>query len=124
MLLLDRSAEATLAECTEGPQDRAKNGKDYSAACKKTFPGRLVRLHQDLLELLDPALLDLVVPQGWTRDLTENACCELRRWDSPTARTRRKRNFGEGSARQQLRLREVRATWQQLGFGSPPALVA
>jgi len=118
--VVGEGAEATLAKCTEGPADRA--GRHYSAACKKTFPGRLARLHRDLLQLLDPTLLTLVVPQGWTLDLTENACCELRRWD--TARTHRKRNFAERAARQQQRLLEVKATWRQLGFASPPALVA
>ena len=115
-------AEATLATCTEGPADRASRAGSYSAACKRTFPERLARLHRDLRQLLDPALLALVVPQGWTLDLTENACCELRRWD--TARAHRKRNFAERAARQQQRLQEVRATWRQLGFASPPALVA
>ena len=120
--VVGEGAEATLAECTEGPQGRSKNGKTYSAACQKTFPKRLKVLHEELRQLLDPALLALVCPQGWTLDLTENACCELRRWDK--ARTRRKRNLGERAARQQQRLREVRATYRQLGFASPPALVA
>lgn len=114
-------AEDTLAACTKGRQDRTKNGKTYSAACKKTFPERLKHLHGELVKLLDPALLALVVPQGWTLDLTENACCELRRWD--TARTHRRRNFAERVARQQQRLTEVRATWRELGFKTPPALV-
>jgi len=114
-------AEDTLVACTKGPQDRTSAGS-YSAACKKTFPERLKHLHGELVKLLDPALLALVVPQGWTLDLTENACCELRRWDR--ARTHRKRNFAERAARQQQRLQEVSATWRQLGFASPPALVA
>ena len=104
-------AEDTLVACTEGPQER-------TAACKKTFPERLARLHQDLLQLLDPRLLELVVPQRWTLDLTENACCELRRWDK--ARKHRKRNFAGRVARQQQRLREVKATWRELGFKTEP----
>ena len=81
-------AEATLAECTEGPTDGAADSKgkwQYSPACKKTFPARLKVLHERMLHLLDARLLALVVPQGWTLDLTENACCELRRWDKPRA---------------------------------------
>ena len=116
-------AEATLAECAEGPTDGAADSKgkwQYSPACRKTFPARLKVLHERLLQLLDARLLALVVPQGWTLDLTENACCELRRWDK--ARTHRKRDLAGSSQRQQQRLQEVGATWRQLGFAMPPAL--
>ena len=116
-------AEATLADCTKGPTDGATDSKgkwQYSAACRKTFPARLKVLHEALLQRLDARLLALAVPQGWTLDLTENACCELRRWDK--ARTHRKRDLARSIQRQQQRLKEVRATWRQLGFATPPAL--
>ena len=61
--------------------------------------------------------MELVVPQSWTLDLTENACCELRRWDK--ARKHRKRD-GKKMERQQKRLEQLRATWQELGFTSMP----
>ena len=57
------------------------------------------------------------MPQGWTLDLTENACCELRRWDK--ARMHRKRGCN-AEERQQKRLEQLRATWQELGFASMP----
>ena len=76
----------------------------------------------ELLQLLDARLLALVVPQVWTLDLTENACCELRRWDNARARARRKRDLAGSRQRQQQRLEEVRATWRQLDFATPPAL--
>ena len=78
---------------------------------------RLAKLHETLREQLDPKVLELVVPQGWTLDLTENACCELRRWDK--ARNHRKRD-GKKMERQQKRLEQLRATWQELGFTSMP----
>ena len=129
-VVVGEGAEATVAECTEGPRDRVakvdrKTGRrtwQYSAACRKTFAGRLQALHRSLLQHLDKKLLALVVPQGWTLDLTENACCELRRWDH--ARTHRKRSQAGRSERQQQRLQEVGATWRELGFTSPPALAA
>eukprot|EP00975_Prorocentrum_lima_P007483 1605350-Prorocentrum_lima.AAC.1 len=120
-------AYRTLVDCTDGPRDgkwvkKGKEGKkkewEFSSKCKKTFPDRLKQLHARLLELLDPELLKLVVPQGWTLDLTENACCELRRWDH--ARTHRKRNQDEKKTRQRQRLKEIRETWQLLGFISLP----
>ena len=83
----------------------------------KRFKQRLEKLHEILREQLDPKVLELVVPQGWTLDLTENACCELRRWDK--ARKHRKRG-GTAAERQQKRLVQLRATWRQLGFTSMP----
>ena len=120
-------AEQTLVDCTECPRDgkwvkkgknKEKNVWEYSSKCKETFPERLKQLHARLLELLDPELMKLVVPQGWTLDLTENACCELRRWDH--ARTHRKRNQEDKDARQKQRSKEIRDTWQMLGFSSLP----
>lgn len=119
-------AAATLVKYTDGRADGAYNQQGkwvYSAACKKTFDERLARLHADLLVLLDPALLRLVTPQGWTLDLTEGACCELRRWDS--ARSHRARGSAEERvARQRQRLVELQATWEMLGFAQPPRLIA
>ena len=115
-------AEAILVECTTGPADGSYD-KDgvwrYSSTCRKTFPERLRRLHEELVKLLDPKLLELVVPQGWTLDLTENACCELRRWDH-ARRKRRRGCMAEQTKRQQKRLEQLRATWQELGFTSMP----
>ena len=93
-----------------------------AAATGKSNKERLAELHSRLLELLDPALLLLVVPQGWTKDLTEHACCELRRWDE--ARKHRPRNAKGKEQRQKQRIEELRATWQLLGFAAPPRLVA
>ncbi len=123
-------AEAVLVECTAGPSDGklVKSRRDkkgvwrFSAACRKTFARRLKSLHENLRRLLDPKLLDLVVPQGWTLDLTENACCELRRLDK--APKHRKRGMALRSERQQKRLVQLRATWRQLGFTTPPKLCA
>ncbi len=121
--VVGEGAESTLVECTDGRNDgkwHCSNRKGvkqrkwhYSAACKKTFHERLNQLHQSLVELLDERLLQLVVPQGWTLDLTENACCELRRWDK--AKMHRKRG-GDSEERQRNRLVQLRATWQLLGF--------
>ena len=122
--VVGRGAEDTLADCTKGPTDGAMGSKgkwQYSTACRKTFPSRLRVLHEELLQRLDARLLALVVPQGWTLDLTENACCELRRWDK--AHMHRKRDLARSKKRQQQRLKEVRVTWRQLGFATPPALV-
>ena len=83
---------------------------------------RLAELHARLLELLDPVLLELVVPQGWTTDLTEHACCELRRWDK--AREHRPRNTEGKEERQKHRIEELRATWRLFGFAAPPHVVA
>ena len=111
-------------DCTDGPRDgkwvkkRKKVEWEFSSKGKETFPEKLKQLHARLLELLDPELLKLVVPQGWTLDLTENACCELRRWDH--ARTHRKRSQADKEARQKQRLEEIRETWQMLGFSSLP----
>ena len=112
-------AETVLVECTAGPCDgRDKQGVwRCSAACRKTFKQRLEKLHETLREQLDPKVLEPVVPQGWTLDLTENACCELRRLDK--ARNHRKRD-GQKNERQQKRLEQLRATWQELGFTSMP----
>ena len=123
--VVGEGAEAVLAECTAGRTDGTTDEKGkwhYSTTCKKTFAGRLKTLHENLTSFLDPILLELVVPQGWTLDLTENACCELRRWDK--AQTHRKRCLAESQERQRQRLREVRATWRQLGFAAAPALAA
>ena len=118
-------ADAALVGSTEGRADGAydKKGKwHYSTGCRATFDDRLRRLHKSLLDLLDPALLQIVVPQGWTLDLTENACCELRRWDN--ARTHRRRGSQAAKEeRQQARLEELRVTWQLMGFEEPPQLV-
>ena len=108
-------AVATLAKCM---QEKALPPN----AGQKTLTRELKKLHSSLMELLDASLLSLVVPQGWTLDLTENACCELRRWDE--ARSHRKRERREVASRQEQRLRELRATWKELGFKTPPALVA
>ena len=67
-------------------------------------------LHESLLELLDPKLLALVVPQGWTLDLTENACCELRRWDK-ARKHRRRSGADEREKRQQRRLQQLQQVW-------------
>ena len=86
---------------------------------------RLEHLHARLLELLDPALLRRVAPQGWTLDLTEHACCELRRWDTRRAAGRLHRTRPDGGTqRQQERAEELRATWSLMGFTAPPPLVA
>ena len=120
--VVGQGAEDVLVKCTLGPRDqfRDKKGKcHYTTACKETFNERLRWLHNDLLRLLDPKMIRLVVPQGWTLDLTENACCELRRWDY--ARNHRKRD-GSYDERQQIRLTEVWSTWKELGFLAPPDL--
>lgn len=123
--VVGQGAEATLAACTVGGRDGARDKKGkwrFSAQCRRTFASRLRALHESLVALLDPAVLRLVVPQGWTLDLTENACCELRRWDA--ARTHRRRCVVGSDERQRQRIREVGQAWRQLGFPAPPALVS
>ena len=115
-------AESVLVACTVGPRDgrQEKGVWRYSTETRKTCHQRLKSLHENLCELLDPHLLKIVVPQGWTLDLTENSCCELRRWDK--ARKHRKRKGAAAlEERQKKRLVQLRATWQQLGFASMPA---
>ena len=89
-----------------------------TVATGKSDNERLADLNARLLELLDPVLLQLVVPQGWTKDLTEHACCELSRWDK--ARRHRLRKTVGNTQRQQQRMQELRATWQLLGFDAEP----
>ena len=117
-------AEAVLVGCTAGCNDGAFDKKGrwrFSLASKKQFFKRLRSLHESLIELLDAKLLKLVVPQGWTLDLTENACCELRRWDK--ARKHRTRNGSvEREKRQQKRLQQMQQIWPLLGFTERPQL--
>lgn len=122
-VIVGAGAADVMTACTEGPkEDTAKN--------RRLSGGRLETLHANLLELLDARILALTVPQGWTLDLTEHACCELRRWDARRgnkhSRLQRARpgNPADRAKRQGKRLQELREIWQMLGFARPPALVA
>jgi hypothetical protein len=64
--------------------------------------------------------LPLVCPQGWTLDLTENACCELRRWEG--ARCHRTRNLTEQDRRNHERAGDFAVVWRHIGLPAPPPL--
>lgn len=120
-------AETVLVKCTEGTaagRTDAKGRWQFTAQCKATFESRLLALHETVREHLNKDLVSLVVPQGWTLDLTENACCELRRWTDARGHRKRDSNADRKAQRQNRRVQEVSATWKLLGFEEPPALCA
>ena len=106
-------------------------GKQYDARVaygQLALRADLVRVHEKLLVELDvPFLEACVCPRGWSLDLTEHACCELRRFDDAVARVgagkrpRRWRSFGAPvEDRQARRRRRIGLAWKMLGFKAMP----
>ena len=110
-------AAAQLVKCTAGCANYE------SSACIATFGSRLQKLHMQLQQTIDPTLLELINPQGWTIDLTENALCELRRWDQSRCHRIRQADPCLVEARRQQRLLELASVWKMLGFTEPPELI-
>ena len=99
----------------------AKSVVEACTACheNKTLMHRLHILHSRIQPSLDATLVQYVAPyqSGWTIDMTENACCELRRWDK--AKNHRHREASTMRCRSKMRCEDMKFIWRLLGYNAP-----
>ena len=103
-------AEPILKRCNFG------RDKNDTSVCQ------LISLHTRLKEHLDKNLIKYIAPRSssWTLDMTENACCELRRWDEAKEHRIRKMRGVEIKYRNRARCKDMLCLWELLGYKNPP----
>ena len=117
MTVVGSGANETLFYCTDGIAGFLPEGVGTKAARHRSKNDRLQYLHSRLKLHLDSELISQVVPQGWTLDLTENSCREMRRWD----RSRCHRIY---TTKPDIshRKAQISAIWEMIGFRTAPPI--
>ena len=90
----------------------------------ETWNRRLHILHLRISSHLDKTLVQMVAPyhSRWTLDMTENACCELRRWDEARQHRKRETRSVDLNYRAQIRREDMKRVWKLLGYDAPPPI--